>query len=236
MAGTAPLRTDDIRLRMDRMYRPQKYLYDVTRKYYLLGRDRLIGELDARPGQSVLDIGCGTGRNLALIGRRYPATRLFGLDAAAPMLELAGRRLQRAAVRASLARGVAEELDPLALFGERHGFDHVTISYCLSMVDDPEAAVRAAAGVLLPGGTLHIVDFGDMAKLPGWFRKAMVGWLARFHVRHKPVVEPTLRALADTDGGTVQTIEIARRYAMLLRLACGNSGSRLRSRGRSGTG
>lgn len=224
MASAIEPRTDDIRQRMDRMYRPQKYVYDLTRKYYLLGRDRLIAELGVRPGQSVLDIGCGTGRNLALIGQRYPAARLFGLDAAEPMLEVAARKLERASVRVQLARAVAEELDPEALFGERRGFDHVTISYCLSMVDDPEAAVRAAVGALAPGGTLHVVDFGDMAKLPAWFRGAMVGWLARFHVQHKPIVEPTLQALADADGGTVQIIEIARRYAMLMRLARGNSG------------
>ena len=32
------------------MYRPQKHIYDLTRSYYLLGRDRLIAELDAQPG------------------------------------------------------------------------------------------------------------------------------------------------------------------------------------------
>ena len=224
MASAIEPQTDDIRDRMDRMYRPQKYVYDLTRKYYLLGRDRMIAELAVRPGQSVLDIGCGTGRNLALIGQRYPAARLFGLDAAEPMLEVAARKLERASVRASLARAVAEELDPEALFSEPRGFDHVTISYCLSMVDDPEAAVRAAAGALAPGGMLHIVDFGDMARLPAWFRGLMVGWLARFHVQHKPIVGPTLRALAEADGGTVQIVEIARRYAMLMRLARGSAG------------
>lgn len=211
--------TDGIRDRMDRMYRPQKYVYDLTRKYYLLGRDRLIAELAVRPGQSVLDIGCGTGRNLALIGQRYPAARLFGLDAAEPMLEIAARKLERASVRARLARAVAEELEPEALFGERRGFDHVTISYCLSMVDDPEAAVRAAVRHLAPGGRLHIVDFGDMAKLPGWFRQAMVAWLARFHVRHRPEVATVLHELAASVSGRVDTIEIRRRYALLQRLA-----------------
>ena len=101
----------------------------------------------------MLDIGCGTGRNLALIGRRYPEARLYGLDAAEPMLEIAAAKLRRAGVQATLAHGVAEALDPPAMFGHAGGFDHVTISYCLSMVDDPEAAVRAAARHLAPGGT-----------------------------------------------------------------------------------
>jgi S-adenosylmethionine-diacylgycerolhomoserine-N-methlytransferase len=218
MATAMGSQTEDIGQRMDRMYRPQKYIYDLTRKYYLLGRDRLIAELDAKPGQTVLDIGCGTGRNLVLIGQRYPEARLFGLDAAQAMLEIAASKLERAGVRAALARGIAEELDPQGLFGLVDRFDHITISYCLSMVDDPGAAVRAAMRRLAPGGTLHIVDFGDMAGLPSWFRRTMVGWLARFHVRHRPEVADVLRGLADDGGARLEIFAIARRYAMLMRL------------------
>jgi S-adenosylmethionine-diacylgycerolhomoserine-N-methlytransferase len=112
---------------------------------------------------------------------------------------------------------VAEQLDPEALFGHRGGFDDVTVSYCLSMVDDAERAVRAAFRCLAPAGTLHVVDFGDMAGLPGWFRRGMVAWLRRFGVRHRPEVEATLRALAGV-GVRVETAEIGRRYALLHRL------------------
>ena len=219
MATALEAPVEDIRQRMDRMYRPQKYIYDLTRKYYLLGRDRLIDELDARPGQTVLDIGCGTGRNLALIGRRYPPTRLFGLDAAEPMLEVAAAKLARAGVRATLARGVAEALDAATLFAHRGRFDHVTISYCLSMVDDPEAAVRAAVRSLAPGRQAahrRLRRHGGAAR-PG--PAGRCGWLARFHVQHKPIVEPTLHALAAADGGSLHTVQILRRYATLSRLS-----------------
>lgn len=218
MAAVLDASTGDIRQRMSRMYRPQKYIYDLTRKYYLLGRDRLIAELELKPGQSLLDIGCGTGRNLALIGRPYPAARLYGLDAAEPMLEIAKAKLKRAGVHATLAHGIAEALDPPATFGHAGGFDHVTISYCLSMVDDPEAALRAAAQHLAPGGTLHVVDFGDMAGLPGWFRRALVAWLAEFHVRHRPEVGAALCRLANEREGRFESVEIFRRYALLQRL------------------
>ncbi|MGD9507830.1 MAG: class I SAM-dependent methyltransferase [Geminicoccaceae bacterium] len=217
MASAIEATAPDIRHRMARMYRPQKHIYDLTRRYYLLGRDRLIAGLDLRPGQSVLDIGCGTGRNLALIGVRWPDARLYGLDAAEPMLEVARTRLRRGGVRATLAHGVAETLDPAATFGSL-GFDHVTISYCLSMVDDPAAAIRAATAALRPGGTLHVVDFGDMTGLPAWFARFMRGWLARFHVRHRPEILPTLRRTAQQRGASLAQIEIAGRYALLHRL------------------
>lgn len=213
----ATLVETDIRQRMARMYRPQKYIYDLTRLYYLLGRDRLIAELNLRPGQSVLDIGCGTGRNLALIGARWPDAWLYGLDAAEPMLAVARARLRRDGVRATLAHGVAEALDPALTFGSR-GFDHVTISYCLSMVDDPVVAIRAAAAALRPGGTLHLVDFGDMARLPRWCATLMRVWLGQFHVRHRPEVAPTLRCIAEERGASLAEVEIGGRYALLHRL------------------
>ena len=128
------------------------------------------------------------------------------------MLEVAAARLWR--VRPGRARArVGGRLDSEALFGHRGGFDHVTISYCLSMVDGPERAVRAAFRCLAPAGTLHVVDFGDMAGLPVWFRCGMA-WLGRFGVR-RPEVEATLWVLAGA-GSKMETTEIGRRYALLL--------------------
>ena len=46
--------------------------YDASRRYYLLGRDRLLDQLAPPPGGSILEIGCGTGRNLIGAARRYP--------------------------------------------------------------------------------------------------------------------------------------------------------------------
>ena len=46
---------------MDTVYRHQRHFYDLTRKFYLLGRDRLIRELQPPRGGVVLELGCGTG-------------------------------------------------------------------------------------------------------------------------------------------------------------------------------
>ena len=70
----------DHAVHMDGIYRYQRYIYDATRKYFLLGRDRLIEELAVPAGGTVLEIGCGTGRNLILVARRYPDARLYGFD------------------------------------------------------------------------------------------------------------------------------------------------------------
>ncbi|RUV80008.1 class I SAM-dependent methyltransferase, partial [Mesorhizobium sp. M1A.F.Ca.IN.020.32.1.1] len=94
MSAARPLENNHARL-MDQMYRYQRYIYDFTRKYYLFGRDTLIRELNPPAGASVLEVGCGTGRNLALIGDLYPGRPLFGLDISAEMLATARAKLRR---------------------------------------------------------------------------------------------------------------------------------------------
>ena len=97
---------------MDGVYRYQRHVYDVTRKFYLLGRDHLIGKLQPPAGGSVLEIGCGTGRNLAAAAARYPCAQLYGIDISAEMLKSAGRTLARsgAMARTRLALGDATAL------------------------------------------------------------------------------------------------------------------------------
>ena len=66
LGGTGPVPTSDHAARMDRMYRYQRHIYDLTRKYYLLGRDRAIRDLQVPVDGTLLEVGCGTGRNLCL--------------------------------------------------------------------------------------------------------------------------------------------------------------------------
>ena len=55
--------------RMDAIYRGQRHIYDLTRKYYLLGGDGLIHDLAPPAGGSILEVGCGTARNLIAAAR-----------------------------------------------------------------------------------------------------------------------------------------------------------------------
>jgi S-adenosylmethionine-diacylgycerolhomoserine-N-methlytransferase len=211
----AGLPAADIRARMERMYRPQKLIYDLTRRHYLIGRDRLVAGIAPPQNGAVLDLGCGTGRNLAILARRRPDLRLCGLDAADAMLEVARGALARAGAnaRATLLAGDAERADLRASFARPAGFDAVLCSYSLSIMDRPGAALERALAALAPAGTLHLVDFGPMAGLPGPLRTALRGWLARFGVAHRP----ELRALLAARPGRLETVTLGGGYAELLR-------------------
>jgi S-adenosylmethionine-diacylgycerolhomoserine-N-methlytransferase len=181
---------------MDSIYRGQRHIYDLTRKYYLFGRDRLIAGLEAQPGSAVLEIGCGTGRNLAQIATRWPGVALHGLDLSSEMLKSAGATLGG---RAALALGDATTFSAPALFG-RAKFDRVIQSYALSMIPDWQAAMAQAAEVLAPGGALHIVDFGDLAGLPHPLQASLRAWLTWFHVTPRLELAEAASALAASQG------------------------------------
>lgn len=183
---------------MDRIYRPQRHFYDFTRKYYLLGRDRLIADLSLAPGASLIEVGCGTGRNLIAIARKYPTAHLYGLDASAAMLATARSKLDKAGLahRVVLRQGLAEDLSP-ARFG-LESFSHALFSYSLSMIPDWRAALAAGSAALSEDGRLHMVDFGDLKGLGFPAEQAIKGWLRLFNVT------PRVEFLAALEGARDQ--------------------------------
>ncbi|MBT2187692.1 class I SAM-dependent methyltransferase [Sphingobium nicotianae] len=218
MASRADSRVDggsaDHARAMDAQYALQRHIYDLTRKYYLLGRDRLIRELAVPPGGSVLEVGVGTGRNLALVAKLYPDARLFGFDISSEMLKSAQVNMARvkAEERTLLGRADATGFDPQALFGEP-GFDRVFISYSLSMIPEWQAALAQALSVVEPGGSLHIVDFGQQEGLPGWFRSGLRGWLTKFHVTPRADLFEVVERIAAEQGAVARRRSLYRGYA-----------------------
>src|SRR5271166_3153795 len=201
---------------MDRMYRNQRHIYDLSRKFYLLGRDEAIRSLQAGQGASVLEIGCGTGRNLVKLATAYPEARLYGLDVSREMLASAAAALARAglAARISLGQGDATAFDPEALFGQAR-FERVMISYALSMIPPWREALARALDIVAPGGSLHVVDFGDCAGLSGPFRTGLRRWLAAFDVTPRDDLGQALAALSAERGLTCEIQARFRGYAVL---------------------
>ena len=179
---------------MNRTYRRQRYVYNITRKYYLLGRDHLIASLNPPDSAHVLEIGCGTGRNLIVAARQFPRAGFFGIDVSTEMLTTAIASISRAGLssRIRVAHADATRLDAASLFGTPQ-FERIFISYSLSMIPDWRSAFDVALRHLAPGGELRIVDFGGQEGLPPLFRTVLRRWLALFHVDPIDGLEAFLR-------------------------------------------
>jgi len=205
---------------MDAIYRTQRHFYDLTRKYYLLGRDRLIRHLSPPPGGSVLEIGCGTGRNLIVAAQAWPDAHFFGIDISEAMLETARAKVAKAGLsdRITLTQGDATAFDARALFG-RPAFDRVFQSYTLSMIPDWQGAIREAAAKLAPGGRLDIVDFGQQNGLPRLWRKFLFGWLAKFDVTPRATLRDVVEGIAAAQGLEADFLPLRLDYVWVARLS-----------------
>ena len=182
---------------MDAIYRRQRFIYDLTRRPYLFGRDQMLAELEPPPGGSVLEIGCGTARNLLCAARLYPDAEFFGIDVSEQMLKTARASIDRSPFRESIrvAHADATTFCPRSAF-RLYAADRIFISYALSMIPAWEAVIERVIGQLAPRGELHIVDFGTMEGMPQLPRRIMRAWLARFSVTPRADLESAIRQAA----------------------------------------
>ena len=205
---------------MDRIYRRQRHIYDLTRRYFLLGRDTLIARIEVGDGDRVLEIGCGTARNLLHLARRYPLAQLFGIDASNEMLKSARTKLSRAGIRnqVQLAHCLAEEFSSVTLFGSPEHFDTIFFSYSLSMIPKWQAALDRGLLNLKTGRSLWVVDFWDQGDLPNWFAGALQRWLSVFHVNYRPELLEYFRTIESSGLVTLSVEPLRGRYAYLAKL------------------
>jgi ubiquinone/menaquinone biosynthesis C-methylase UbiE len=140
--------------------------YDLLAWLFLLGRERTFRERLVRlarlePGQSVLDIGCGTG-SLAIVAKQRvgPGGTVQGIDASPEMLTRARRKARKAGVDVSFTKGVVEALP----FPDGH-FDVVLSTLMLHHLplEPRRQCAREMRRVLKPGGCVLAVDFGGAA-------------------------------------------------------------------------
>ncbi len=171
---------------MDRIYRYQRYFYDVTRPLFLPGRNALLERMRLGPGDRVLEMGCGTARNLIYLAKRHPKVQLYGADASSMMLDTAARNIGRAGLeeRITVRLENAEDVEPLRTFGFDGSFDCVFFSYSLTMMTTWRAALDAARAALGSSERIYAVDFRDLRGWPGPAAAALRRWLSLFHVRY----------------------------------------------------
>jgi demethylmenaquinone methyltransferase/2-methoxy-6-polyprenyl-1,4-benzoquinol methylase len=145
--------------------------YDRTNTVLAFGRDRTWRKetrlaLDLKPGETVLDLGAGTGVSTLELARS--GAFAVGADLSLGMLQVGRKARPEVPLLAA---------DALALPFADNAFDAVTISFALRNIADPDAALREMARVTRPGGRLVVCEFSH----PNWrpFRGAYMGYVMR---------------------------------------------------------
>jgi ubiquinone/menaquinone biosynthesis C-methylase UbiE len=152
------------------VYRKRARHYDLTANaYYLLGfrewayRKRAIEALGLQRGDTVVEIGCGTGLNFCLLEERIgPEGRLIGVDLADAMLSRA-----RARIEASGWRNIELVETPVASFRFPPEIDGILSTFALTLEPDFDKVIEEGAKALKPGRRWVILD---LKRPSNWLR------------------------------------------------------------------
>lgn len=172
--------------KMQRYYRFQSRIYDLTRWSFLFGRRAILKKLPfskiATP--KIIEVGCGTGYNLKQLAEQLPKAQLMGYDVSSDMLSIAKQKTKHfpsIQLREQAYGNALASPSPASA-------DLVLFSYSLSMINPqwPEL-VQQAVQDLQPGGHIAVVDFHQTRF--SWFRKHM----SNHHVRMEGQLLPVLQ-------------------------------------------
>lgn len=187
-------------------------LYDPLVRALRIGSHhrQLVTAADLRPGERVLEIGCGTGNLALLIARVHAGVDVVGIDPDPRALARARRKADRRGLAVELHHGFAERLP----FPDG-SFDRVVSAFMFHhlVADAKPRALGEARRALRAGGSLHLVDFGGAVERSD-------GLVARIQHRHTLMadnlgerVPRLMRAAGFTDAA-----EIAHRVTRLGRV------------------
>lgn len=150
----------------------------LERWLYAAPRARALDLLGAHPGDTVLDLGCGTGLNFPrLIAMVGPGGQVIGVDASAGMLAAARQRIRAAGwPNVTLIRGDLTDLPALVCTVGRGDarIDAITATYVLNLLADDEPAWRALLTLAADSPVrVALADIGPPDTAPRWQRP---GW------------------------------------------------------------
>jgi ubiquinone/menaquinone biosynthesis C-methylase UbiE len=154
--------------------------YDVFLNLLSAGRyphfmKGVIGRMGIKPGQSILDLGSGTGRNDWFMAQKMGSRgKIVGLDISDEMISQAWKRCCKYAnvnfqkLRIELPLAYEEEFDKVFISFTLHGFED----------DQKVGIIRNANKALKPGGTFYVLDYAEFEIDRMWFplRWAFARW------------------------------------------------------------
>ena len=146
---------------VDRAYRLYSPVYDLLfGRVFRRGRAAAIRCAELRPGDRVLDVGFGTGLNLAY----YPRDcRIVGIDVSPEMLD---RGRQRIALL-GLSNVDVQVMDAARLEFADGEFDKAIATYVVSAVPEPARVLSEMRRVVKPGGTFVVLNHFRSTGLQG---------------------------------------------------------------------
>ena len=170
MAGTTKPSRDSAQFaeQVNRMFDRVAARYDLLNSLMSAGlhhrwRERAAERAELAPGDTALDVCCGTGDlTLELASRLAPGGSVVGCDFSEPMLDLA--RDKAAARGADSIR--FEWADALALPYDAERFDAVTVGFGVRNLADLDRGLREMARVLKPGGRVVILEITQPTRPP----------------------------------------------------------------------
>ncbi len=177
--------------KMRQYYQWQSKIYDSTRWAFLFGRHKIIQLIPTYKQEDVriLEVGCGTGYNLAKLAKKYKTAEIIGMDVSADMVDLAKKNTEAYQDRVTVLEQPYMKGDTTY----RDSFDIILFSYSLTMINPQwKDLILQAKADLKKGGSIAVVDFYNSRFQ--WFKNHM----GNHHVRMDSHLTPLLEAEFDT--------------------------------------
>lgn len=169
-------------VRVENYYRFHSRIYDATRWSFLFGRQKLLSKLPDLPQYPhILEVGCGTGKNIQLLEYLFPDAKIYGIDLSGAMLRKARQKTNGAGQITLINKRYGSEkvdLEP---------FDLILLSYSLTMTgDQTDTVLQQIYEDLKPKGYVAVVDFHSTPF--SWFQS----WMQSNHVMMNGQLLPLL--------------------------------------------